>query len=91
MPRKLNTWVHVGETRYGPDDAVPDEVAEKITNPDVWADDSDTAEKAGENLVTGGRPRGNASREEWAAYALSRGVAVDDGMTRDDIKAAAQG
>lgn len=33
-------------------------------------------------------PRGNASREEWAAYAAFRGVAVSDDAKRDEIKAA---
>lgn len=32
------------------------------------------------------RPRGNASTEEWAAYAAWFGIDVDPGMTRDDIR-----
>ncbi len=32
-------------------------------------------------------PHGNASTEAWAAYAVSLGVEVPDGATRDDIKA----
>ncbi|MER7167038.1 hypothetical protein ABT336_13350 [Micromonospora sp. NPDC000207] len=39
--RRLATYVHVGGRRYGPDDDIPDEVAEKITNPNVWAVDGD--------------------------------------------------
>ncbi|MFB9776120.1 hypothetical protein [Brevibacterium otitidis] len=35
-------------------------------------------------------PRGNASRDEWAAYAASRGIHVDDEMTRTEIKALVQ-
>lgn len=35
-----------------------------------------------------GAPRGNASRDEWAAYADSKGVAYDDDAKREDIKAA---
>lgn len=31
-------------------------------------------------------PRGNASREEWAAYATARGYDIDDGWGRDDIR-----
>jgi hypothetical protein len=36
----------------------------------------------------GDRPRGNASREEWASYAARLSVAVSDDMTRDAIVAA---
>lgn len=32
------------------------------------------------------RPRGNASREVWAAYAESVGVAVDAGWSRNQIR-----
>ena len=31
-------------------------------------------------------PRGNASREAWAEYAVGRGVEVTGEMTRDDIR-----
>ncbi|MGE3835251.1 MAG: hypothetical protein AB7H43_10740 [Acidimicrobiia bacterium] len=33
-------------------------------------------------------PAGNASRPAWAAYAATLGVPVDEGMSRDDIRAA---
>ena len=33
-----------------------------------------------------GVPRGNASREEWAAYADSLGIEVSKSAKRDDIK-----
>lgn len=32
------------------------------------------------------KPRGNASREEWAKFAEPRGITVTDDMSRDDIK-----
>ena len=35
-------------------------------------------------------PRGNASRQEWAAYAYSLGVEVSDDMSRNKIRDAAQ-
>lgn len=35
-------------------------------------------------------PRGNASRAEWAEYAISLGVDVTDGMSRNKIRDAAQ-
>ncbi len=94
MARKLNTWVHVGENRYGPDDTVPDEVAELITNPDVWADD-DTARDAPpvDNLVQAqvSRPPtsgAGSGREAWAEYARASGVEVTDDMDRSSIIAA---
>jgi hypothetical protein len=36
--------------------------------------------------VTVEKPRGNASREAWAEYAVSLGVHVGDDLSRDDIK-----
>lgn len=36
MGRRLNTYVHVDGQAYGPGSDVPAEVAERITNPDVW-------------------------------------------------------
>lgn len=45
MGRRLSTFVHVDGVAYGPDDDVPDEVAEKITAPDVWAEAAAAAEK----------------------------------------------
>ncbi|GAA3877861.1 hypothetical protein GCM10022243_48210 [Saccharothrix violaceirubra] len=35
---RLNTHVSVNGDWYGPDDDVPDEVADRITNPDVWSE-----------------------------------------------------
>lgn len=35
-----------------------------------------------------GKPRGNASRDEWAAYADSLDVSYDEDAKREDIKAA---
>lgn len=43
MGRRLSTFVHVDGVAYGPDDELPDEVAEKITAPDVWADSAEPA------------------------------------------------
>jgi hypothetical protein len=36
--RKLAGFVHVNGTVYGPDDEVPAEVSEQITNPKAWAE-----------------------------------------------------
>ena len=32
-------------------------------------------------------PKGNASRDEWAAYATAHGHDIDDEWSRDDIRA----
>lgn len=97
--RKLNTYVHVGDRRYGPDDVVPDEVAVKITNPDVWEQREDPAPAADQTppqtptTVTvddPNRPRGNASREEWATYASGKDIQVTGQMNRDDIRSAVE-
>lgn len=93
--RKLKICVHVDGVRYGPDDELSAEVAEKITNPDVWAEGSDLPEPvvdeppapAADTDQDPNRPRGNASREEWATYATGK-VEVTGQMSRDDIKAA---
>jgi hypothetical protein len=107
--RKLNTYVHVGDVRYGPEDVVPDEVAAKITNPDVWERREDPAPAADQTppqtptkvtaeispvtnppVVDPDRPRGNASREEWATYASGKDIQVTGQMNRDDIRSAVE-
>jgi len=118
VARKLNTYVHVDGTRYGPDRQPPPEAAEQITNPDVWDGDSDPEsapapvvveapvapptgddENSGRGAGAGedgpesptsdpDRPRGNASREEWATYATQQGVEVTGTMGQREIRAA---
>jgi hypothetical protein len=39
--KRLAVFVTVDGTQYGPDDDVPADVAEKIENPDVWADEEE--------------------------------------------------
>jgi hypothetical protein len=55
--RKLRTYVHVDGTAYGPGDDLPDEVAERITNPKAW-DDYDESK-----LSQTARPVGPSSAE----------------------------
>lgn len=53
----------------------------------------ETAELLGARDIRVARPaepRGNASRQEWAEYAVSLGVEVTDGMSRNRIRDAAQ-
>jgi hypothetical protein len=91
---------------FGPDDDVPKWAAAMITNSKAWADetqDEDAGEKeeppppppapatdGGGDGQEGARPPGNASRADWAAYALSLDppINVTGEMKRDDIIAA---
>jgi hypothetical protein len=93
MARKLNTYVHahavddkgnVQSQVFGPDDDVPAWAQKAITNPDVWEGEGGEADES--SVLE--RPAGNASREDWAAYAAQEGVDVTDEMKREDIKAA---
>lgn len=106
MSGKLNTFVHVhhnGESKaYGPADAIPNDVARLITNPNVWETTPTLVEKVvepetptGDQSGTGGSgstptevpipPKGGkgSSAAAWAAYAASRGFAIED----EDVKA----
>lgn len=77
-----NVTIHVdGEpVSIGPG-ACPDRLARLIQMPGIWADsdgqDSDEAPV--------GRPAKNGTRDDWAAYAESLELDVDDDMSRNDI------
>ncbi|MGC4886694.1 hypothetical protein [Micromonospora sp. DT227] len=60
--RRLAAYVHVDGKRYGPEDDVPPEVAEKITNPKVWADGDEPS------AHTSARPRRSSSGPRLASY-----------------------
>ena len=62
-------------------DEEPDDEPEDY---DDWPDDAEQA------VSLPAEPRGNASRAEWATYAVSLGVEVTDDMTRNKIRDAAQ-
>lgn len=98
MARKLATYVHVADDKgeihvYGPDTKeLPAWAVKAITNPAAWAD-GDTATAAEPSPAAGEdeeppRAGKGSGRAEWAAYAASVGVEVDDDATRDDIIAA---
>lgn len=64
--------------------SVADEKADRFTS--GWtqlADGENEPPAAGD-----GAPKGNASRQEWADYADSKGVQYDEDAKREDIKAA---
>jgi hypothetical protein len=104
MARKLTAYVHAVERlddgsygrqgTFGPGDSVPDWARSVITNPDVW-DGEDDEDRSPEpepepEPEPVDRPRGNAGRPAWAAYAASRDIDIEDDMGRDDIIAAVQ-
>lgn len=57
-------------------------VAEQNATNDAAAASGVTPEEA----ATAEVPKGNASRDEWAAYATAQGYDVDDEWTRDEIR-----
>lgn len=95
--RTLNTYVHAVHTdeqgnqqsgTFGPGDVLPDWARKSITNPDVWdGEDADIPAPVEPSPVLE-RPKGNASRETWAAYAAQEDVEIEADMNRDDIIAA---
>jgi hypothetical protein len=100
MARKLTAFVHVAERledgsygrqgTFGPSDDVPDWARTAITNPDVWDGEDEAQPEIELEAEIVERPRGNASRDAWAAYAASRDIEIEDDMSRDDIVAAVQ-
>lgn len=100
MGRRLASYVHVNDHHgrrhvFGPDDDVPDWAAAKITNPNAWATEPETAQAESEDTST---PRGamppktgsGSGREVWAAYATVRGIQFERDATRDQIIAAVE-
>jgi hypothetical protein len=84
---------------FGPGEDLPDWAAEQISNPDVWdgepptrthGDQGGTGQQApatqtpapGKEPPRSGKGSG---RDAWAAYAVQRGVDVNDDATRDDV------
>jgi hypothetical protein len=64
---------------------VAESMAEQVeaNNAAAAVSDDDVADATSEAAE---RPKGNAGRDEWAAYATARGYDVDDEMGRDDIR-----
>jgi hypothetical protein len=79
MSRKLNTHVHVDDTWYGPHTVVPDEVAEKITNPDVWDgnDEATPVESTPVEVKQPPRKGPGSGGTAWIEFAKSKGVTQD--------------
>lgn len=92
--RKLATYVHVDGQVFGPDDNVPADVAEKITNPKAWAEaPADApADDGGTATTVSVPPRSGKGSgvDAWTAYAATLDPPVDvaEGTSRDDVIAA---
>ena len=88
---QLNAHVFVADRWYRPGEDVPADVAKLIRNPHVWEGDAPNQGGDDPDGVGHGdpnRPRGNASRDDWAAYAASRGIEFDENASRDELRAA---
>lgn len=95
--KKLNTFVHAFEVtedggpgrsqQFGPDDEVPDWARKVITNPKVW-DGDDEPEEFQEIEPEPPRHGKGSGLEAWRSYAMSLGVDLEEGMSRDDVIAA---
>lgn len=93
MTHRLNTRVFVNGEWYGPDSALPDDVAELISNPDVWAEGGPSESKsadAGPAAEVKEPPRGGpgSSADAWRAFMVGQGYEVQDGATAKDMQAA---
>jgi hypothetical protein len=68
--------------QFGPGDDIPEWARKKITNPNVWDGDVDTAETDGDAAASPPPKAGKGSGEDkWRAYAAAKGVdvtAIDD-------------
>jgi hypothetical protein len=60
-------------------------MAEQVATNDAAASVTDPAE-APVPVAAAEAPKGNASRDEWAAYATAQGHDIDDTWSRDDIR-----
>jgi hypothetical protein len=82
VSRELVAYVHVAGRVFAPGDDVPDEYAKKITNPVAWKGEVPAEDGPPSEPPRAGKGSG---RDAWVAFASSRGVAVPESMTRDDI------
>lgn len=83
----LQAYVHVDGRVYGPGDDVPAEHARLITNPKAWEAGAAPSLEASAPAEPPRSGKGSG-RGEWAAYAASLGVDVQDADSREDIIAA---
>jgi hypothetical protein len=91
MAHRLNTRVYVDGSWYGPDVDVPAEVADLITNPDVWAEGGPTEPKAEAPAAKVKEPpRGGpgSSADAWRSFMVAQGYEVPDDASAKDMQSA---
>jgi hypothetical protein len=91
MAGKLVTNVFVDGNWYGPNDRVPAEVAEQITNPKAWAETPAPEPKADPSVADVKEPpRGGpgSSADAWRAFMVSQQFEVPEGASAKDMQAA---
>lgn len=100
MGRALVRNVYVDGKGYGPAfsnaDRVPADVAARVTNRRAWGDVGESHEPAPVRAAASegaappavARPAGNASKADWVAYAVARGVdgAEAEALTRTELR-----
>lgn len=78
MPRHLNTNVHVNDVWYRAGQIPPADVAELITNPNVWDGDESSVASSPEPEVKQPPRKGPGSGgPAWIEFAKSKGVEGD--------------
>jgi hypothetical protein len=94
MGGRLARNVYVDGAGWGPafgnEGDVPDAVASKVTNPFAWeGGTAPGAVPSPQAPGTVGRPAGNASKDEWVAYAVAQGMGRDEAErhSRADLRA----
>lgn len=80
---KLSSTVIVNGVAYARGSTPPKEVADQITNPAAWEEESQPEEPP--------RAGSGSGRDAWRAYAEARGIEVSPDATRDEIIAATEG
>ncbi|WP_431792733.1 hypothetical protein [Microbacterium paraoxydans] len=85
---ELEEWLH----ELGSDDSDGSDHSDGSDDSDDsddsdHSDDSDDADNADDSDESTQPPAGNASRDEWAAFATGLGIVVEDTTKRDEIRA----
>lgn len=92
MAKRLTRTVFVDDVAYGPDSAIPEAIAKRITNPKAWAD-ADASAPAPAGVVpaaarpTGEPPNGDWTVKELRAFAKDHDVALGDSRAKEQILA----
>jgi hypothetical protein len=81
--RTDGSYVHVYEGGVLPDEADPEHVKQLLDGKMIASGGSSESADDGDT-----RPAGNASHDEWAAYAVSQGMSEEEaaGKSRDELR-----